>query len=159
MFISDYAIKRPLITIVSMVALVVFGLFALWQLQTDEFPDVAEPVVFTAIIFPGASPDQVERELLDPIEEAIQGISGVDKIQSNSLDGYGVIRPWLPNALQRSLRRVEGLAIWVLLAAIFFIPGTSDDLFEAATGLCAWLGVPMQAVADGWFAFRFWDPA
>ena len=40
MFISDFAIKRPLITIVSMVALVVFGLFALWQLETDEFPDV-----------------------------------------------------------------------------------------------------------------------
>ena len=91
MFISDFAIKRPLITVVSMVALVVFGLFALWQLQTDEFPDVAEPVVFTAIIFPGASPDQVERELLEPIEEAIQGISGVDKIFGEARDGYAQI--------------------------------------------------------------------
>src|SRR5688500_3573689 len=91
MFISDYAITRPLITILSMVALVVFGLFAPWQLQTDEFPDVAEPVVFAAIIFPGASPDQVERELLDPIEEAIQGISGVDKIFGEARDGYAQI--------------------------------------------------------------------
>src|ERR687896_616207 len=91
MFISDFAIKRPLITIVSMVALAVFGLIALLRLQTDEFPDVAEPVVFTAIIYPGASPDQVERELLDPIEEAIQGISGVDKVFGVAQDGYAQI--------------------------------------------------------------------
>src|ERR671916_2168602 len=91
MFISDFAIKRPLITIVSMVALAVFGFIALMRLQTDEFPDVAEPVVFTAIIYPGASPDQVERELLDPIEEAIQGISGVDKVFGEARDGYAQI--------------------------------------------------------------------
>jgi len=42
-FISDFAIKRPLITVVSMVALVVFGLFSLWQLETDEVPDVQQP--------------------------------------------------------------------------------------------------------------------
>ena len=91
MFISDFAIKRPLITVVAMVALVVFGGFALWRLQTDEFPDVAEPVVFTAIVYPGASPDQVEREILDPIEEAIQGISGVDQVFGEARDGYAQI--------------------------------------------------------------------
>ena len=91
MFISDFAIKRPMITIVTMVALVVFGLFAFWRLQTDEFPDVADPVVMTAIIYPGASPDQVEREILDPIEEAIQGISGVDQIFGEARDGYAQI--------------------------------------------------------------------
>ena len=91
MFISDFAIKRPLITIVSMVALVVFGAFALWRLQTDEFPDVANPVVFTAIIYPGASPEQVEREILEPVEEAIQGISGVDKVFGEARDGYAQI--------------------------------------------------------------------
>ena len=45
MFISDFAIRRPVITVVSMVALVVFGLVSLVLLQTDEFPDVAVPVV------------------------------------------------------------------------------------------------------------------
>ena len=88
MFISDFAIKRPLITVVSMVALVVFGLFSLVRLQTDEFPDVQPPVVFTAIIYPGASPDQAEREVLAPVEEAIQGISGVDKVFGEARDGY-----------------------------------------------------------------------
>jgi multidrug efflux pump subunit AcrB len=40
MVISDFAIKRPVITVVTMLALVVFGIFALLRLQTDEFPDV-----------------------------------------------------------------------------------------------------------------------
>ncbi len=91
MFISDYAIKRPLLTVVTMLSLVAFGGVALLQLETDEFPDVQPPVVLTTIIYPGASPDQVEREVLDPIEEAIQGISGVDKIASEARDGFAQI--------------------------------------------------------------------
>jgi HAE1 family hydrophobic/amphiphilic exporter-1 len=91
MFISDYAIKRPLVTVVTMLALVAFGAVALFMLQTDEFPDVAPPVVLTTIIYPGASPDQVEREILDPIEEAIQSISGVDKVQGEARDGFAQI--------------------------------------------------------------------
>ena len=88
MFISDFAIKRPNVTVVSMVALVIFGLFALWQLDTDEFPDVQPPFVLVGIVYPGASPQGVEREVVDPVEEAISGISGVKHIQSTASDGY-----------------------------------------------------------------------
>jgi len=91
MFISDFAIKRPVITVVSMLALVVFGLVALVLLQTDEFPDIAVPLVVTAVPYPGASPDNVEREIVEPIEEAIAGISGVKKVTSNALDGYATV--------------------------------------------------------------------
>ncbi|MGZ8455574.1 MAG: efflux RND transporter permease subunit [Gemmatirosa sp.] len=91
MFISDFAIKRPIITVVSMVALVVFGLFALLKLQTDEFPEVAPPFVTVAVPYPGASPDGVERELLDPIEEAISAISGVKKVMDTAQDGFATI--------------------------------------------------------------------
>src|SRR3970040_993874 len=88
MFISDFAIKRPIITVVSVVALVVFGLFALLKLQTDESPDIQNPIVNVAVPYPGASPDVVEREVLDPIEEAIAGISGVDRMQGSAQDGF-----------------------------------------------------------------------
>ena len=91
MFISDFAIKRPLITIVAMLALVGFGLVALFQLQTDEFPEVQPPVVLTTVIYPGASPEQVEREVLEPIEEAIQSISGVKKMEGEARDGFAQI--------------------------------------------------------------------
>ncbi len=91
MVISDFAIKRPMITVVTMVALVVFGLFALFRLQTDEFPDVQQPVVMTGIPYPGASPEGVEREVLEPIEDAIKGISGVDQVFGTATDGYAQI--------------------------------------------------------------------
>jgi hydrophobic/amphiphilic exporter-1 (mainly G- bacteria), HAE1 family len=91
MIISDFAIKRPMITVVTMVALVVFGLFALFRLQTDEFPDIQQPVVLTGIPYPGASPEGVEREILKPVEDAIKGISGVDQIIGTASDGYAQI--------------------------------------------------------------------
>ena len=91
MFISDFAIRKPLITVVAMVTLAVFGLFALLKLKTDEFPDVAPPVVTVGIPYPGASPDGVEKEILDPIEEQISSISGVKHVNGAAYDGYGFI--------------------------------------------------------------------
>ena len=91
MFISDFAIRRPIVTIVTMLALVVFGLFSLLRLQTDEFPEVAPPYVSVSLIYPGGSPDGVENEVLDPVEEAISSISGVKKIMGSAEDGFGLI--------------------------------------------------------------------
>src|SRR5215211_6781599 len=91
MFISDFAIKRPIVTIVSMLALVVFGLIALGKLQTDEFPDIAPPFVTVAIPYPGASPDGVEKEILDPVEEAISSISGVKNVNGVAEDNYATV--------------------------------------------------------------------
>ena len=91
MFISDTAIKRPVLTVVAMLILVVFGVVALLQLDTDEFPEIDAPIVVVAIPYPGASPDVVEREVIEPIEEVISGISGVDRMTSSSLDSFGNI--------------------------------------------------------------------
>jgi hydrophobic/amphiphilic exporter-1 (mainly G- bacteria), HAE1 family len=91
MFISDFAIKRPIVTVTTMLALVIFGLFALFSLRTDEFPDVQEPIVVVSIVYPGASPDVAAREVVDPVEEAISGIPGVREVRSTASDGYAVI--------------------------------------------------------------------
>lgn len=91
MWISDYAIRKPIVTTVVMIALVVFGLVALNRLDTDEFPDVEMPLVAVTVVYPGASPGTVERELVDPLEESFQSLSGVDNIQSTCVDGYAII--------------------------------------------------------------------
>ena len=91
MFISDFAIERPIITVVTMIALVVFGLAALTRLDTDEFPDIDQPIVFVGIAYPGAAPDVVEREVVTRIEDKLSGISGVDKLNSTSTDGFAQI--------------------------------------------------------------------
>src|SRR6187431_3596695 len=91
MFISDTAIRKPVLTVVAMLIFVVFGIVALTQLDTDEYPEIDAPVVVIAVPYPGASPDIVEREVVDPIEEAVSGISGIDRMRSSSLDSYASI--------------------------------------------------------------------
>jgi HAE1 family hydrophobic/amphiphilic exporter-1 len=89
MLISDFAIRRPIVTVTTMVALVAFGIAALVNLQTDEFPDVQQPVISVSIAYPGASPETVEREIVEPIEESFSSIAGVDwaRTISNASDG------------------------------------------------------------------------
>ena len=91
MFISDFAIKRPIITVVTMIAIVVFGLAALTRLETDEFPDIDQPIVFIGIAYPGAAPDVVEREVVQRLEDKISGVAGVDKMNATSTDGFAQI--------------------------------------------------------------------
>ena len=74
-----------------MLALVMFGLSSRHLLDTDEFPDLDQPIVFIGIANPGASPDVVEREVVTRIEDKISGISGVDKVNSTSTDGFAQI--------------------------------------------------------------------
>ncbi|HEX6559770.1 MAG TPA: efflux RND transporter permease subunit, partial [Longimicrobiales bacterium] len=91
MVISDFAIKRPVVTIVTMIALVAFGMTALFSLKTDELPDIQQPVVAVSVLYPGAGPEVVERELVDPIEEAISGINGIDKSFGYAQDGFAQV--------------------------------------------------------------------
>lgn len=91
MFISDFAIEKPIVTIVSMIALVAFGLYSLLQLETDEFPEIDAPIVVVSIPYPGADPTVVEREVVDPVEEAIRGIDGIDEVRSSASDGFATI--------------------------------------------------------------------
>lgn len=91
MVISDFAIKKPIVTVTVMIALVVFGLYALLLLDVDEFPEITNPIVFVAVPYPGASPEQVERDVVDPMEEAFNAIGGIDQITSTSQDGFAQI--------------------------------------------------------------------
>jgi HAE1 family hydrophobic/amphiphilic exporter-1 len=88
-FISDFAIRRPIVTVTAMLALVAFGIAALINLQTDEFPDIQQPIIGVVIPYPGASPETVEREIIEPIEESFSSISGLDweKTQASATDG------------------------------------------------------------------------
>lgn len=72
------------------------------------------------------------------------------------LDGFNVLRPFLPKALARGLRKVEGLVSWVVLAAIFFNPGVARELFRGAAELSVALGLRPNAIDYGMAAFHFW---
>lgn len=73
------------------------------------------------------------------------------------LDGYGVIRPFLPEQVRQGLRKFEPLAMLGLLLALFMVPGVSGLLIGSAIEITRAAGVPGLAIAEGFAAFRFWD--
>ena len=87
MFLSDFSIKRPVATVVLIIALMAVGLLALSKLRVNQFPDIEPPVLVVNIPYPGASPDTVEREIINRIEKSIQGISGIDRVQATAREG------------------------------------------------------------------------
>ncbi|HEV8313754.1 MAG TPA: efflux RND transporter permease subunit, partial [Burkholderiaceae bacterium] len=84
MFLSDFSIKRPVATVVIIIALMCLGLLALNKLRVNQIPDVEQPVLVVSIDYPGASPDTVERELINRIEKALQSISGIYEVRSTA---------------------------------------------------------------------------
>jgi len=91
MFLSDFSIKRPVATVVIIIALMCLGLLALKKLRVNQIPDVEQPVLVINIAYPGASPDTVEREIINRIEKSLQSISGVDQLRSTASEGHARI--------------------------------------------------------------------
>ncbi len=87
MFLSDFSIKRPVATVVIIIALMGMGLLALTKLRVNQIPDVEQPVLVVTVPYPGASPDSVEREVINRIEKSLQSISGVDQVRSTASEG------------------------------------------------------------------------
>ncbi|HZF14646.1 MAG TPA: efflux RND transporter permease subunit [Steroidobacteraceae bacterium] len=91
MFLSDFSIKRPVITVVIVIMLMCLGLLALKKLRVNQIPDVEPPVIVVNIPYPGASPETVEREIIDRIEKSLQSISQVHEIKSKAKEGNAEI--------------------------------------------------------------------
>ncbi len=87
MFLSDFSIKRPVATIVIIIALMCLGLLALSKLRVNEIPNVQEPVLGVSVPYPGASPETVEREIVNRIEKSLQSISGVTQLNATASEG------------------------------------------------------------------------
>lgn len=92
MFLSDISIKRPVFATMMMVALVVIGAVSFARLSVDEYPDVTYPVIVAQTLYPGASPEVVEREVSKPLEEALNTTEGLKEITSTSTEGASMVR-------------------------------------------------------------------
>ncbi len=87
MFLSDFSIKRPTATIVLIVALMALGLMAMSKLRVNQNPDVEVPGLSINIPYPGASPDTVEREIVNRLEKTLQTISGANHVYASANEG------------------------------------------------------------------------
>ncbi|MFO1264336.1 MAG: efflux RND transporter permease subunit [Rhodoferax sp.] len=87
MFLSNFSVKRPIATIVLIIALMALGLLAMSKLRVNQSPDVEVPGLFVTMAYPGASPDTVEREIINRLEKSLQSISGVKEVYGTASEG------------------------------------------------------------------------
>jgi HAE1 family hydrophobic/amphiphilic exporter-1 len=91
MNISDIAIRRPVFTTMVTVGLAALGLLGFARLDTDMYPDVTLPLITISVVYPGASPEDIERQVVKPIEEAVVALNHIDFVQSTSRDGMAQV--------------------------------------------------------------------
>ena len=92
MWITKTSIKYPVFATMVMVALVVLGAFSYRGLGVESMPNVEIPYAWVEVSYPGASPEQVENDITRPLEEAINTVSGVKTLRSNSWEGRGGVQ-------------------------------------------------------------------
>lgn len=71
--------------------IIVFGFYSVFTIRKDLFPKVEFDITVVTAVFPGASPDQVEKLVVNPIEQALKEVDGIKKVQSQALDSRAVI--------------------------------------------------------------------
>ena len=90
-WLAELCVRRPVFASVLILSLTVVGAFAFGQLGVDRLPQVDFPTVAVTTRLPGAAPEQVESEVTDKIEEAVNTISGIDQLSSNSAEGISQV--------------------------------------------------------------------
>jgi multidrug efflux pump subunit AcrB len=91
MWITRVSIKNPVFAVMVMVALCVLGIFSYSKLGVEQMPDISPPGIWMEVTYPGASPEAVEREVIKPMEEAVNSVAGVKRITSRSQEGRGTM--------------------------------------------------------------------
>src|SRR5688572_23961701 len=91
MFLSNFSIKQPVTTVAIVIVLMAMGLLAFKNLRVNQIPDVQEPVIIVNVSYPGASPETVEREIINRVEKALQSIPQVNEIRSTASESLARI--------------------------------------------------------------------
>jgi HAE1 family hydrophobic/amphiphilic exporter-1 len=91
MFLSNFSIRNPVTTVAIVIVLMCMGLLALKKLRVNQIPDVQMPVIVVNVPYPGASPETVEREIINRIEKSLQSISQVYELRSTASEGQAQI--------------------------------------------------------------------
>ena len=91
MKLIDSAIHRPVSVTVGVLLLVLFGLISLFRIPVQLTPNVDRPIVTVTTIWPGASPQEVEQEIIQRQEEQLNTLEGLVKMTSQSADSRGTI--------------------------------------------------------------------
>ena len=84
MNITQLSLKRPVTTMMVFISFIVIGLIATRQLPLEFLPDISFPGAYVSIPYPNSTPEETERLITRPVEEALATISGLERMNSNS---------------------------------------------------------------------------
>jgi len=84
MSIAEFSIRRPITTIMCFVSLVVVGLIASFRLPLEALPDISAPFLFVQVPYTGSTPEEVERNIIRPTEEALATMTGIKRMRSSA---------------------------------------------------------------------------
>lgn len=87
MSLSSVAIKRPVLTWVLSAFILLLGLIGMRQVAVREYPSIDPPRISVSATYPGASAEVVEHQVVEPLEQSLNGIDGIRSITSQSSDG------------------------------------------------------------------------
>jgi HAE1 family hydrophobic/amphiphilic exporter-1 len=85
--LAEICVRRPVFATMLILSLTVVGLFSYRSLGVDLFPKIDLPTITVTVVNPGASPQEIETEITDKVEGAVNTISGIDELRSTSVEG------------------------------------------------------------------------
>lgn len=91
MSLSSVSIRRPVLTIVMALVIILFGGIGLTFLGVREYPSVDPPIITVSTSYTGANSDVIESQITEPLEETLSGISGIKTMKSTSREGRSTI--------------------------------------------------------------------
>ena len=91
MRLTRFAISRPVITALIFVSLALYGAFAYTRLGVNLFPNVAFPIVGVSASYPGASPAEMEKLVIKPIEDQLDGMENLDRLSATAQEGSATV--------------------------------------------------------------------
>jgi hydrophobic/amphiphilic exporter-1 (mainly G- bacteria), HAE1 family len=90
-WLAEVCVRRPVFASVIILVLTVMGVFSYGKLGLDRFPKIDFPTVVITTISPGSAPEEVELEISDKIEAAVNTVSGIDELRSISVEGGSTV--------------------------------------------------------------------
>ena len=84
MNLSEFAIKKPITTMMVALSVMVLGLISLSRLPLEYLPNVDWPAMYITVEYPSSSPEEIDRRITRPLEETLATLPGIKSIGSSS---------------------------------------------------------------------------
>ena len=91
MWLTRFTLRQPIIATLFFLGIAVFGLIGYFSMGENIIPNVNFPIVTVTAVYPGASPEEMERLVVKPIEDQIQGLAHLDKVMATVQEGTATI--------------------------------------------------------------------